>query len=153
MLNANVRYNGRMAVNAIHTLKAMPIRCVWRKQEIDSEEAHFLEEAENTPVDDLYTRVTRGQHTDISLGELDAAVFPYFEMLFKEDKSWGWKLKEFTEQNPNVPSRLLLMHLVQLNNLAMEMGAEPTHLLMVRTQQFKSELVTARLGSDDELDW
>lgn len=134
-------------LNAL-TLKVMPIGRVWRKPVIDPEEERFLENALNTPVDDLYIRVTRGQHTDISLGELDAAAFPYFEILFKDEKSFGWELKQFSERNSHIPPQLLLMHLVQLNNLACEMGAEPAHLLMVRTQQFKSELVT-----NTELDW
>ncbi len=120
---------------------------------MEDEEQMFLEAAINAPVDESYIRVTRGQHSDVSLSELDVIVFPYFEMLVRDQKSFGWQLKEFSEQIETVPAQLVLTHLIQLNNLANDMYAEPTHLLMVRTQQFKPDLITNRKWTSEEMDW
>ena len=125
----------------------------YKRTPMEDEEQMFLEAAINAPVDESYIRVTRGQHSDVSLSELDVIVFPYFEMLVRDQKSFGWQLKEFSEQIETVSAQIVLTHLIQLNNLANDMYAEPTHLLMVRTQQFKPDLITNRKWTSEEMDW
>lgn len=122
------------------------------QEDLSEDEASYLNMCFENGDHSEYRSITRSQHPDISIGTLDHVVFPYFRMLQEEKKLFGFKLKEFAHDlQETIPPALFATHAIQLERLADLMGAEPTHLLMVRTQQFKPELIIN--NSNDSMDF